>query len=66
VSDCNDRVTGPGNSALTGLVHIKDCVDASFGVLSEHARIMALFAIIFGVVVLVAACVSICLYYLVD
>ncbi len=65
-TDCNDAVLGAGNKAQTHLVFTKDCVTALFSVQSEHARIMALFALIFGLVVILAACIAICLYYLVD
>ena len=44
----------------------KDCFDAAAEILTGWAGTLALVAVAFGLLVILAACLAICYYYLVD
>ena len=66
VADCNNKVEGAGNTVQPQLAYAEDCVNAAGDVLLQHAGALAAVAVAFGLLVMLAACVAICYYYLVD
>ena len=48
------------------LAYSKDCFDAAADILTEWAGTLAIVAFAFGLIVILAACLAICYYYLVD
>ena len=65
-TDCNDKVEGAGNTVQPQLAYSTDCFDAAAAILTEWAADLAIVALAFGLIVILAACLAICYYYLVD
>ena len=65
-TDCNDKVEGAGNKVQPQLAYSTDCFEAAAEILMGWAGTLAILAVTFGLVVILAACLAICYYYLVD
>ena len=56
----------PNFQVKTAQIHQNDCFDSASLYLQSHGSLLAGLCILFGIVIIVAASLSICLYFLVD